>query len=224
MRTPALVCVCAAVMIGFTGCGSDNTSDNVDPPSTSAQASATSSRETTSTPPSAPTIGEYLEQNSIAETMVKRGQPGVPQLNLPMPPGWADVGGDTPPDAYGAIYLEAARQAPNPPAIIARMARLEGNADPAKLLDYAPNAVTRAPGWDGPKTGQPSRLGGFDAMQIAGTATLNGQPTFVARKTVVITAPQNLYLLALDAQGPLEQQSALMDAMRIIDEQTTIEP
>ncbi|MEH3141708.1 MAG: LpqN/LpqT family lipoprotein [Mycobacterium kyogaense] len=224
MRIPALICACAAVMIGVTGCGSENTADSPSPsPSTSAQASAPSSPAPAGPSAGAPTIAEYLKQNNITQTMVTRGQPGVPQLNLPIPPGWADVGADTPEDAYGAIYLEAAKQAANPPAIIARMARVNGSADTAKLLEYAPNAVTRAPGWDGPTTGGPSTLGGFDAVQIAGTATLNGAPTFVARKTVVITAPQALYLLALDAQGPLDQQPALMDAMRVIDEQTTID-
>lgn len=227
MRASATICATAAVMIGFTGCASSDTSDNVDPPSTTVAAASSSSSSAASspapTPGAAPTIAEYLEQNNITQTMVKRGEPGVPELNLPMPAGWADVGADTPKEAYGAIYLQAAAQAPNPPAIIARMARLDGNADPAKLLEYAPNAVTRAPGWDGPTTGRPSTLGGFDAVQIAGIATLDGGPTFVARKTVVITAPQNLYLLALDAQGPLDQQQALMEAMRVIDEQTTIQ-
>jgi len=226
MRSRTLVCAAAAIAVGLTGCGSGDTAQ---PTSTSAAASsaASSSAPTsaTSTKPAADlTIAEYLKQNNITQTMVKRGDPGAPQLNLPMPPGWADVGADTPADAYGAIYLEAARETPDPPAIIARMARLDGDADPAELLRYAPNAVRRAPGWDGPATGQPSTLGGFDAVQIAGTATIDGSPTFVARKTVVITAPKNIYLLALDAQGPVDQQQALATAMTTIDEQTTITP
>ncbi|KRE25392.1 hypothetical protein ASG82_17610 [Mycobacterium sp. Soil538] len=222
MRTPALICVFAAVTIGLTGCGSGEKTDPATSPSSAASSSAPAS--TTSSTGAKLTIAEYLRQKNIRQTMVKRGDPGAPQLNLPMPPGWANVGRDTPPDAYGAIYLQAAAQSPNPPAIIARMARLDGDVDVAKLLEYAPTAVTRAPGWDGPTTGRPSTLGGFDAVQIAGTATIDGAQTFVARKTVVITAPKNIYLLALDAQGPVDQQSALVEAMTLIDEQTTIQP
>lgn len=213
-----MIGVFAAVAIGLTGCGSGEKSD-------SAPSSASSPASTTSAAPAAGlTIAEYLEQNNITQTMVKRSDPGAPQLHLPMPAGWADVGSNTPKDAYGAIYLQAAGQTPNPPAIIARMARLDGDVDAAKLLEYAPTAVTRAPGWDGPKTGQPSTLGGFDAVQIAGTATIDGVPTFVARKTVVITAPKNVYLLALDAQGPLDKKQSMTAAMAVIDEQTTIQP
>jgi hypothetical protein len=226
MRSRALMGAVAVAVIGLTGCGS---SEKAESPSSEVSSevssgSAPSPTTTAGAQPAGLTVAEYLKQNNITQTLVKRGDPGAPQLNLPMPAGWADVGADTPKDAYGAIYLEAARETPNPPAIVARMARLDGAADPAKLLEYAPNAVTRAPGWQGPTTGQPSTLGGFDAMQIAGTATIDGAPTFVARKTVVITAPQNIYLLALDAQGPVDQQPALQEAMAVIDEQTTITP
>lgn len=220
MRTAAAIGLFAAVAIGLTGCGSGEKSDSA-PSSASSSAPAST---TSAAPAAALTIAEYLEQNDITQTMVKRGDPGAPQLHLPMPAGWADVGRNTPKDAYGAIYLQAAGQTPNPPAIIARMARLDGDVDAAKLLEYAPTAVTRAPGWDGPRTGQPSTLGGFDAVQIAGTATIDGVPTFVARKTVVITAPKNVYLLALDAQGPLDKKQSMTAAMAVIDEQTTIQP
>ena len=223
MKFGTLVCAAAAIAIGVTGCGSSDKAE--EPTSSSAASSSAAPTSGTSTKPAADlTIAEYLEQNNITQTMVKRGDPGAPQLNLPMPAGWADVGADTPADAYGAIYLEAARETPDPPAIVARMARLEGDVDPAELLQYAPNAVRRAPGWDGPTAGQPGTLGGFDAVQIAGTATIDGAPTFIARKTVVITAPKNVYLLALDAQGPPDQQPALVAAMTAIDEQTTITP
>lgn len=220
MRTPILICVFAAGTIGLTGCGSGEKTDSA----TSAASSSVPASTTSAAPGTTLTIAEYLRQKNIRQTMVKRGDPGAPRLNLPMPAGWADVGRDTPPDAYGAIYLQAPGPTPNPPAIIARMARLDGDVDVAKLLEYAPTAVTRAPGWEGPTTGRPSTLDGFDAVQIAGTATIDGAPTFVARKTVVITAPKNVYLLALDAQGPVDQTSALIDAMTVIDERTTIQP
>lgn len=236
MRQPATFSALAAVImtigVTVTGCGSGG--DGAESTETSASSSASSSAETTPAEPTetsaaAPadnqTVGEYLTAQGVTQTIVQRGEPGAPTLNLPMPEGWADVGGDTPEDAYGAIYLESAKGTPNPPAILARMARLEGGEfDAATILELSPNAVTKTPGWDGPTVGQPSTLGGFDAMAIAGTAVVDGAPNFIARKTAVIPGPEHTYVLALDAQGPLDQQQALMDAMTVIDQQTTIEP
>lgn len=229
----ALAAVTVAIGLALTGCGSGGDSAESSSAETSASSSAPETTESTETsaetsaaaPAGNQTVGEYLSAQGVTQTIVKRGEPGVPTLNLPMPEGWEDVGADTPEDAYGAIYLASAQSSPNPPAIIARMARLEGGEfDAAKILELSPNAVTRTPGWDGPTAGRPSTLGGFDAMAIAGTAVVDGAPNFVARKTVVIPAPENTYVLALDAQGPVEQQQAIMDAMTVIDDQTTIEP
>lgn len=221
-----------AVGLGLAGCGSDGgteatTSDQTSTSSSAAQTSTSSEAPSTSAQAAGPaqTVGDYLEESGVTQTIVKRGDPTAPVLNLPMPPGWVDVGADTPEDAYGAIVLESAAGTPNPPAIIARMARIgDGDVDPAKILELAPNALKNRPGWSGPETGEPATLGGFDATAIAGTVTVDGQPTFVARKTVVIAGNDGLYILALDAQGAPDQQQALMDAMSVIDAETTIEP
>ncbi|MBX7432137.1 LpqN/LpqT family lipoprotein [Mycobacterium sp. Y57] len=230
MRRPVAICALgtAAAVIGLTGCGSGtDTSTPSSVVTSSSEVTSTSAQPSTGLPtPAAPaqnqTIDEYLREQGVGQTAVKRGDPGAPQLNLPMPPGWEDIGADIPADAYGAIVLTSAAQTPNPPAIVARMARLDGEVDTDKLLEYAPNAVTRAPGWDGPVTGQPSQLGGFDAVQIAGTAVIDGEQMFIARKTVVIPGPDNVFLLALDAQGPVDQEPELIDAMAVIDDQTSI--
>ncbi len=223
-----LVTAAVALGLGLAGCGSDrgtgaSTSEQTasSSPSTSSAAPSTSAQ----TAGRAGTVGDYLRDNGITQTMVKRGDPTAPKLNLPMPAGWRDVGADTPEDAYGAIVLESATGAPSPPAIIARMARLSGGeVDQAKILELAPNAVTNQPGYEGPETGQPGSLSGFEATEIAGTVVQEGQPVFVARKTVVIPGKDGIYLLALDAQGALDQQAALVDAMSVIDAETTIEP
>ncbi|ABM12200.1 MULTISPECIES: LpqN/LpqT family lipoprotein [Mycolicibacterium] len=230
----ALAAAAAAVGIAVTGCGS-----GADSGDTSAQTSAESTAATseagtetgTETSAAAPadgqTVGEYLTANGVTQTIVKAGEQGVPTVDLPMPDGWEPIteAADVPPDVYGAIYLSAAKGTPNPPAILVRMARLEGGTfDVAKIMELAPNAVTKLPGWDGPTTGTPSELGGFQASQIAGQADVEGTPNFIARKTVVIPAPEHTYLLALDAQGPLDQRQALIAAMNVIDEGTTITP
>ncbi|CAN5670327.1 LpqN/LpqT family lipoprotein [soil metagenome] len=213
----------ATAMVGVLvpGCGSDGGPEMAMPAETSS-AEAVTRTEAPSEP--SETIADYLQSNGITQTLVKRGDPGVPTLNLPMPAGWKDVGADTPADAYGAIYLAEPAPADNPPAIIARMARLSGEVDQAKVLELAPNAVRNQPGYQGPEAGRPSRLSGFDAAEIAGTVDQNGQTVFVARKTVVIPGKDGIYLLALDAQGSPDQEPALMDAMSVIDAETTIEP
>jgi hypothetical protein len=105
------------------------------------------------------------------------------------------------------------------------MARLGGgDVDQAKILELAPNAVRNQPGYQGPETGRPGTLSGFEATEVAGTVDQNGQPVFVARKTAVIPGKDGIYLLALDAQGPLDQQQALLEAMSVIDADATIEP
>jgi Probable lipoprotein LpqN len=212
-----------AMVVGvlLSGCGSDGGPEMATPTETSSAEAVTRTEA-----PSGPreTIADYLRANGTTQTLVKRGDPGVPTLNLPMPAGWEDVGADTPADAYGAIYLAEPAPAAHPPAIIARMARLSGEVDQAKVLELAPNAVRNQPGYQGPETGRPSRLSGFDAAEIAGTVDQGGQTVFVARKTVVIPGKDGIYLLALDAQGPPDQEPALMEAMSVIDAQTTIEP
>jgi hypothetical protein len=230
-QTTKVVLGTAAIVLtlGLAGCGTDSATEAT----TSEQTTTSSSAETSSAPTSTPaqaeqpatTVGDYLDENGITQIMVSRGDATAPQLDLPTPPGWMDVGPNTPKDAYGAIVLESAAGGPNPPVIVASMARLSGGeVDPARILQLAPNAVRNQPGYDGPETGSPGTLSGFDAAQIAGTLYKDGQSVFVARKTVVIPGTDATYLLAIDAQGTADQQQALLEAMSVIDAETTIQP
>jgi hypothetical protein len=205
------------------GCGTEQATEADPPSSSSASSSAAADTSAVASVPGQ-TIAEYLQAAGITQTLVKRGDPGIPTLNLPIPAGWRDVGANAPQDAFGAIYLADPAVADDPPAIIARMARLSGDVDQAKILELAPNAILTQPGYRGPETGRAGELSGFDAVEIAGTVDQNGQPEFVARKTVVIPGQDGIYLLALDAQGAPEQRPALMEAMSVIDAETTIEP
>ena len=222
MRAMGKVLAAGTVALGFAlvGCGSGS-----DTASTTSEQTSEKTSESASVTPAASTqtVAEYLKENGVNMTPVKRGDPGAPELNLPIPPGWSDLGKDAPEDAWGALTLtEPASD--NPPAIIAQLAKLSGEADHAKILELAPNAVKNQPGFTGPDTGQPSKLGGFDAVEIAGTLELDDQTVFVSRKTVVIPGSDALYVLALDAQGPADQQEALILAMETIDANTTITP
>jgi Probable lipoprotein LpqN len=211
--------VLLSLALAGCGSGSDTAATTSEKPTTSVAVNTSAAEPTTSG--SAQTVAEYLKASGVTMTPVKRGDPGSPELNLPVPPGWSDIGADTPEDAWGAIALTEP-PSDNPPAVIARMAKLSDDVDHAKILELAPNAVKNQPGYVGPDAGQPSMLGGFEAVDIGGTVEQNGQTMFVARKAVLIPGKDALYLLALDGQSTLDQQEALAVALSAIDAETTI--
>ncbi len=170
-----------------------------------------------------PTVVDYISQNGIAESPVRRGDPGAPTINLPFPAGWEDAGSRTPDWAYGAILLRDPSVA-DPPTVIALMSKLSGNVDPAKILMYAPNEIKNLPGYEGAEAGSPSTLGGFDAVQIGGTYIKDGVKRAIAQKTVVIPGQDRLYVLQFNADGLEDQVGLLMDATTVIDKQTRITP
>lgn len=216
----------AAVVLGLAlaGCGSGEKKEVAS--STSKETTSPSSAAPTTTKaPYAQTIPDYIKQNNITETAVKRGDPGAPEINLPFPPGWEDMGPATPPWAWGGIkYTGDPAMAANPPTIIALLSKLSGNVDPAKILEYAPGEMKNLPGYEGDGTGSASTLGGFDAWQIGGTYMKEGVKHAVAQKTVVIPAADGVFVLQLNADGTEDQMGPLMDATTVIDEQTTITP
>ncbi|ANI38393.1 LpqN/LpqT family lipoprotein [Mycolicibacterium vaccae] len=232
MRSTTTISALAAVAVvlgtSVSGCASGRDDGaGTATTETSAAASGTGSAGTATAPADHRTLDDYLKANGVTQTVVKAGEPGVPGVELPMPDGWEPVtdAGAAPPDAYGAIFLTAAKGTANPPAILVRMVRLDGGTfDVGKILELAPKAVTSLPMWTGPEIGTPGEVGGFPSSEIAGRADVDGIPNFVARETVVIPGPQHTYLLALDAQGPLDQQQDLLAAMSVIDERTTITP
>ncbi len=104
------------------------------------------------------------------------------------------------------------------------MSKLTGNVDPAKILEFAPGEIQNLPGYDGARSGSPSKLGGFDAVQLGGSYNKDGAKRAIAQKTVVIPGQDALYVLQLNADGTEDQMGALMDATSVIDEQTKITP
>ena len=229
-RAGVIAIAAVALGIGLTGCGSDTKA--AESTSTSASASAAGSASssespTTSAAAAAPTksIADYIKENNIIETPVKRGDPGAPTIDLPFPKGCVDMGAKTPEWAYaGIVFTADPAMAQSPPTIIAIVSKLTGNVDPAKILEYAPGEVQSLPGYQGPETGQPSKLGGFDATQVGGTYTREGVSRMVAQKTVVIPGQDGLFVLQLNADGTEDQAMPLMDATQTIDDQTTITP
>jgi hypothetical protein len=223
VRAGGIALMAVIVGLALAGCGSKEKKDEA---STSAKAStSSSSAPSTTKAPYAKTIPEYIKQNGITETPVKRGDPGSPDIILPFPPGWEDIGPGLTAWAWGGIkFTGDPAMAANPPTIIALLSKLTGNVEAAKIFEFAPGEMKNLPGYEGDGVGSASKLGGFDAWQIGGTYIKDGVKHAVAQKTVVIPAPDGVFVLQLNADGTEDQMGVLMDATNVIDEQTTITP
>jgi hypothetical protein len=228
--------IAAALAVVLTGCGSDSKTE----PSTSTSASKSTSTSTStkaapsSTPKVAPrdqdaagpnpTIASYVAENKIQETPVKRGDPGSPTIDLPIPEGWEPAGENTPEWAYGAIIYTGPDAGEYTPSIVALVSKLTGNVDPQKIIDLAPGELNNLPGWKAMNEGETSTLGEYPAYQLGGTWTQDGKTKIVAQKTVVIPGSDGLYVLQLNADGLENQGDIVGAATNVIDEQTKITP
>jgi hypothetical protein len=202
----AVVAVAAfALSIGVAGCGSDKES---------APAQETTAQPTATSEAAAPemTIAEYVQENNIVQTPVRRGSPPPPTIELPVPPGWRGRADRAPADAYDAmVWVPPASAtnpalAANPATLIVYVYKLTGNVDAAKVLEYAPAEIQRMPGYEGPKVGGPTKLGGFDAVQIGGSYMKDGVKHAVGQMTAVIPAQDGLYVLQLNADSIVEKE------------------
>jgi len=170
------------------------------------------------------TIKKYIKANNINSTQVRRGDPGVPVIVMGMAPGWSGLGSDTPPWSYGAVQYDAATDPNDPPTIDVLLFKLTGNVDPAKVLEYAPGELQNLPNYKPTADPISSKLSGFDAVQLAGTYTRDGQERTVAQKTVAIPSGDALYLLQINVDALPSDVEAVMFATSEIDERTTITP
>ncbi|MCV6984979.1 LpqN/LpqT family lipoprotein [Mycobacterium shinjukuense] len=215
----------AALSLALVGCGSDTKTENKTTTTTTTTTASATTSATTSAPATGAnyTIADYIRDSQITATPVHHGDPGSPTINLPVPAGWNLL-----PESSGAPYggiVYAQPSDPNdPPTIVALVSKLSGDVDPAKILQYAPGELKNLPGYEGSNDGKASTLGGFQAWQLGGSYTKNGKLRTVAQKTVVITGPNGLFVLQLDADALDADTGLLLDATAVIDEQTTITP
>jgi hypothetical protein len=225
IRAAGAAAVVALGLFGAVGCGSDSKSAPAS--SSSSKSTSSSSSKASSTPKttaSAPeankTIMDYIKENGIVETSIKRGDPG-PSIDLPVPEGWEPT--DELPEApYGAIVYTGSQVPDNPPRILALLSKLTGNVDPKEIIEYAPGELENLPGWKPLNEGASSTLGGYEAFQLGGNYNVDGKQGVIAQKTVVIPANDGLYVLQLNAYADESEADALGAATDIIDEQTTI--
>lgn len=180
-----------------------------------------------------PTIKQYIDDEGITATPVRPGDPGAPKVVIALPPGWSDMGEGTPEWAFGAVELtgpldpfelNSAVDASDPPTVVVLLSKLSDNADPTKILDYAPNELKSLPDYQALTTDVDSKLGGFDAIQLAGLYTRDGEQRSIAQKTVVIPVNDAVYVMQINAEAPKSNIKALMDATDVIDKRTTITP
>lgn len=212
-----------ALSFGLVGCGSD-----ADTSATTTTSPTSETGTATATPSPAAddddTINEYITDSGIAETPIKPGEPGTPTFDFPLPPGWSDAGEATPEWAYGAIAYDSPKDPNDPPDMYAIASKLTGNVDQAKIFEYAPEQLEDMAEFKPLAAPERGKLGGFDALSYAGTFMNDGQKRFVAQKTVVVPASDGIFVLQLNADSPETEQNAVLDAIKVIDEQTTITP
>jgi hypothetical protein len=229
------VAIAIAIGLGLAGCASDTATSSQE---TSVQATNPSPAAGPTTPrsgaPPAPapspapaghnySIVDFIRENHIAETQLHPRDPGVPTVNLPTPPGWADAGRMTPTWAWRAIYLTDPAMAADPPSIITLVSKLTGNGV-ARVLSYAPGELRNMANFKGDE-GTQMKVSGFNAYQLGGTYTRkDGVPRAIVQTTVVIPASDGVFIVQGNADGGPNQLGLLKDTMGIMNQQTTITP
>lgn len=223
-----------ALSVVLAGCSSATKTEEKKETSTTASATSSAEKTTTTTTESKSglttpkptgahrTIQDYIKENNIQETVIRRGDVG-PAIDLPVPDGW-EIKNGLPEAPYGAIVYTNTKVPDNPPRILAIFEKLTGNVDPAEILALAPGELQNIPGYDGSTEGNKDTLGGYDAVQLGGSYDVNGKQGMIAQKTVVIPAQDGLYVLQLNAYSDESEADILMDATNIVDEQTKITP
>lgn len=168
------------------------------------------------------TLADYFAANDITQTPVRPGEPGTPAITIPLPPGWSEAGSDMASGAYTEILYDNATNPDDVPFVEVLLSRLEGPADPAQVLEYAPGELRNLPGYRSVSEPMTSKLGGFDAVQLAGLYNKAGEERLIAQKTVAIPLGNSLFVLQMNADTPKVDAQALQLATVVIDEQLRI--
>lgn len=168
------------------------------------------------------TIQDYMKDNGITAVQVRRGDPGAPVIGLGLPRGWSDLGEETPEWAYAGAVYDKAVDPNDPPTIVVLLSKLIGNVDPAKILEYAPGELKNMSDYQSVAE-ERSKLGQYDAVQLAGLYTRDGRKISIAQKTVVITLGDDaVYVLQINADASVSDAPVLMQATEAIDRQAAI--
>jgi hypothetical protein len=220
-RWVAALCVAVTATAGGVSACSKKDSESGKPSQSQSAAdtpSAKPSKPVTGTGGQLPTLGDYIKQNNITEAPAKHDDPGVPKIELPMPPGWADAGPGTPSYAYNAIVGVDPALQPDPPTVVAVLSKLTGDVDPAQILALAPNEIRNLPDFSGSDP-QKGKLSNFDDVAISGKYTRNGKPRVIEQTTAVIPVKDGMYVLQINVDGVMQVVDAIGQKATI-----TVEP
>lgn len=167
-------------------------------------------------------LNAYIVANKIAEVPFKKDEPGTPKIEFPFPPDWSPAGDRTPEWAYGAIVYDKAPDPENPPFLYAIASKLTGNVDPAKILELAPVQLNELPGFSPREAPRSDKVSGFDAVDYVGTYMWEGERRAVGQQTIVIPGNDAVFVLQLNGEAPPGQEQPVVDAIKLIHEQTKI--
>jgi hypothetical protein len=214
-----------ALSLALVGCDSKSNEQSATATTTTTiETSAQPAPPSQNAPASNQTIASYVQENGITETRVRRGDPGAPTVDVPVPDGWANTGPETPKWTYDAIVYKGPEAADYTPSVVALVSKLTGNVDPQKIIDLAPGELNNLNGFTATGEGRTTELSGFPAYQLAGTWVQDGKTKVVAQKTVVIPGSDGVYVLQLNADGLENQMDIVSTASNVIDDQINITP
>lgn len=230
MNHPARFAAPAVLVLalGLAACGGDDGPDRgtraSDNPSASTGGTPTAPATEDAPEVGAPTtILEYFEQEGITQTALGPDDDG-PVVDMPVPDGWSTSDDYASEASYGAIVYDAAADTTQPPRVLALLARVDGPAEAARILELAPGELLGLDGFTASDEGEASTLGAYDAVQVFGAYSNGGQELTIAQKTVVIPDGDELHVLQLNAYAPPGETDVLVTALQEIDTTTAITP
>ncbi|WP_246231337.1 LpqN/LpqT family lipoprotein [Mycolicibacterium sediminis] len=170
------------------------------------------------------TIADLIKDNNLAEEALRPGNPGAPTIDLPVPPGWTDAGGQTPSWAWNAVYLPDASMSADPPNVITLVNKLTGRGS-EHAFSYALGEVANLNNFQGDAP-RPMQISGFNAWQQGGTFTReDGVERAIVQTTVAIPAPGGgVVIMQSNADAPRDQLQLITDVATARNAATTIAP
>jgi len=195
------------------------------------------------------TIADYIAQNEITSTTVRRTEvgsdPGAPVIGLgllsgstrtcqldcgtlrgvePDASGRKSLAAVASERAYGAAQWESSVDPNDPPTMVVVLDKLTGAVDPAKILEYAPGELKNLPNYEPLAEDDSSSLSGYKAVQLAGRYTSDGKVRSIGQKTVVIPRGDATYVLQIIVESLDADAETLATVTATVDELTVIDP
>ncbi|MGI9161539.1 MAG: LpqN/LpqT family lipoprotein, partial [Mycobacterium sp.] len=89
-------------------------------------------------------------------------------------------------------------------------------------LELAPGQLNELPEFTPREAPHSDQVSGFDAIDYVGSYMWEGQRRLVGQQTIVIPGKDALFVLQLNGEAPEGQGQPVVDAVKLINEQTKI--